>query len=143
MRASKFKLNYTLLLLVLITAFFTMQGTKTHIHLSQKHNHTGSQHQHKIETHGHQLTDQYVSDYGVDSDVSHEVSHENTVDIDHKYTLSKSEKQKYFPLAVDPPPFQLLQYSLPIRIKIPVNLNTKLSYFDRSTVSPRAPPKTS
>ena len=142
MRASKFKLNYALLL-VLITAFLTMQWTTTHIHLSLKHNHTGSQHQHKVETHGHQLTDQYVIDYGVDSDVPHEVSHANIVDIDHKYTLSKSEKQKYFHLAVNPPLFQLLQYSSPIRIQIPVNLNTKLSYFDRSTVSPRAPPKTS
>ena len=136
------KLNYALLL-VLITVFLTMQWTTTHIHLSQKHNHTGSQHQHKVETHGHQLTDQYVIDYGVDSDVSHEVSHANIVDIDHEFTLSKSEKQKFSPLAVGPPPFQLLQYSLPIRIKVPVILNTKLSFFDRSTVSPRAPPKTS
>ena len=142
MRAPVFKLNYALLF-VLITAFLTMQWTTAHIHLSQNHSHTGSQHQHKVETHGHQLTDQYVIDYDVDSDVSHEVSHANIVDIDHKYTLSKSEKQKYFPLAVAPLPFQLLQYSLPIRITIPENLNTKLSYFARSTVNPRAPPKTS
>ena len=142
MRASKFKLNYALLL-VLITAFLTMQWTTAHIHLSQKHNHTGNQHQHKVETHGHQLTDQYVIDYGVDIDDSHEVSHANVVDIDHKYTLPKSEKQKYFPLAVAPPPYLLLQSFIPISVKIPVILNTKLSYFDRSTVSPRAPPKTS
>ena len=137
-----FKLNYALLF-VLIIAFLTMQWTTAHIHLTQKHNHTGSQHQHKVATHGHQLTDQYIIDYAADSDMSHEVSHANVVDIDHKYTLPKSEKQKYFPLAIAPPPHQLLQYSLPIRIKIPVNLNIKLSYFDRSTVSPRAPPKTS
>ena len=137
-----FKLNYTLLF-VLITAFLTMQWTATHIHLSQKHNHAGSHHQHKVENHGHDLTDKYVIDYVVDIDDSHEVSHANVVDIDHKYTLSKSEKQKYFPLAVAPPPFQLLQYSLPTHVKIPVNLNIKLSYFDRSTVNPRAPPKTS
>ena len=137
-----FKLNYALLF-VLITAFLTMQWTTSHIHLTQKHNHTGSQHQHKVETHGHDLTDKYVIDYGVDIDDSHEVSHANIVDIDHEYTLSKSEKQKYFPLAVVPPPYQLLQSFIPISVKIPVNLNTKLSYFDRSTVSPRAPPKTS
>ena len=137
-----FKLNHALLF-VLITAFLTMQWTTAHIHLSQNHSHTGSQHHHKVETHGHQLTDQYVIDYDVDSDVSHEVSHANIVDIDHKCTLSKSEKQKYFALVVAPPPYQLLQSFIPISVKIPVNLNTKLSYFDHSTVSPRAPPKTS
>ena len=137
-----FKFNHALLF-VLITAFLTMQWSTAHIHLSQQHNHTGSQHQHKVETHGHQLTDQYVIDYGVDSDDSHEVSHANVVDIDHKYTLPKSEKQKYTPLAVVPPSYQLPQSFLPISVKIPANLNTKLSYFDRSTVSPRAPPITS
>ena len=95
MRVSKFKLSYALFF-VLITAFLTMQWTATHIHLPQKHNHAGSHHQHKIETHGHDLTDKYVIDYvtkyAVDIDGSHEVRHANVVDIDHKYTLSKSEK---------------------------------------------------
>lgn len=138
MRATK--LN-NVLLFVLVTAFLTMQWTATHIHLSQKHNHSGSHHQHKVENHNHDLTDKYVIDYAIDE--SHEVSHANVVNIDHKYTLSKSEKQKYTSLAVAPPSYQLPQTFLPTSVKIPVNLNTKLSYFDRSTVNPRAPPKTS
>ena len=133
-----FELNHALLF-VLITAFLTMQWTATHIHLSQKHNHSGSHHQHKVENHNHDLTNKYV----IDIDSVHEVNHANAVDIDHKYTLSKSEKQKYTPLAAAPPSYQLPQSFLPTSVKIPVNLSTKLSYFDRSTVSPRAPPKTS
>ena len=140
MRATK--LN-NVLLFVLITAFIAMQWTATHIHLSQQHNHSGSHHQHKVKNHNHDLTHKYVIDSAVNIDESHEVSHANVVDIDHKYTFSKSEKQKFTSLAVAPPSYLLQQFFLPTSVKIPVNLNTKLSYFDRSTVSPRAPPKTS
>jgi hypothetical protein len=136
------KLN-NVLLFVLITAFLAIEWTASHIHLSQKHNHSGSHHQHKVENHKHDLTHKYAIDYAVDIDGSHELSHTNIVDIDHQYTLSKSEKQKFTSLTLAPPSILLQQPFIPTSVKIPVNVNTKLSYFDRYTVNPRAPPKTS
>lgn len=136
------KLN-KVLLFVLITAFLAMQWTASHIHLSQQHKHSGSHHQHKVENHNHNLTHKYVIDSAVNSDELHEISHDNFVDIDHKYTLSKSEKKKFSSLSIIPPSYIPPQFFLPSSVKIPVHLNTKLSYFDRSKVSPRAPPKTS
>jgi len=127
------------ILLLLITAFITMPWAASHIHLSEKHHHNEFQHKHNSSPHSHSLTQQNIESF---IDFSHHISHENIITLEYEYQLSKKEKQKSPSVTL----IFLILYLLPqfflSRIKIPTVINTCLSYFERSTVKPRAPPKT-
>ena len=134
MNIKKSPSNYALLLL-LATAFLTMQWTTTHVHLSEQHSHNGSHHQLQFEAHAHSLNDQTTT-----IDFSHQSSHTIIIEFGKEYGLSKKETQKIpltFIVGAAPclsPPLLL------VSTKIPVIENTRSSYLNRSTLSPRAPP---
>lgn len=138
MKTNKSRSNYALLLL-LVAAFLTMQWSTTHIHLAEHHNHDGDHHQHQAEAHAHNIAKQHADAI----DYSHHADFSNTIEIDHEFPLSKREKQKNSSTVVITPAFLSSQSFFLTSIKIPVIVNTKLSYFSRSTVHPRAPPQTS
>ncbi|PHS71864.1 MAG: hypothetical protein COB22_06765 [Cycloclasticus sp.] len=129
--------NY-LLLLLLVTAFLTMQSATAHIHLGEQHNHDETHHQHQAEIHAHNLATQttVVAD-------SHQESHANVIVLIHECSIPKQEKQKNLSTALIAKSASLLQPFLLVNIKIPEITNAKLSYFSFSTVNPRAPPQTS
>lgn len=129
--------NYTLLLL-LITALFTMQWSTTHVHLVEQHNHGGIHHQHQAELHAHNLATSTV-----DVDYPHQTSHANILELDYECNFSKNEKTHHLSAVLVSKAFSLLQPLLLVSITIPVFTSTKLNYFDRSTVNLRAPPQTS
>ena len=65
-----------MLLLLLVTAFLSMQWTAVHIHLAEQHDHDGSHHQHQPEAHAHHLSIQSVAAI----DFSHQEHHANVLD---------------------------------------------------------------
>lgn len=137
-KATKSRSSYALFL-VLFTAFLTMQWTTAHIHLDEQHQHGGVQHQHQFEAHAHDFSKQYI----VAIDLSHQASHANVIEFDHGYNLPKRVQQKnpaiVVAAAVIHPPRPFAQAG----IKMPVLVDVSAYYFDRSVVSPRAPPQTS
>lgn len=131
----KFKLNQTLLLM-LITAFLSMQLTTAHIHLAQHHDHDNSHHQHNIEVHTHHSID-HQAEFINSSHHSHDT---NVVELDHEFNgqkVEKSEKPSASFIALTFPQSSLISN---ISAKLPDVINTKFSYLNRATVSPRAPP---
>lgn len=121
------------LLLVLVTAFLSMQWTTTHIHLAEHHDHDGVQHQHSAEAHAHQLTNHHAD--AIDSN-----HHNNLVEIDHQCTNAKGKyKGKLSALAIAAV-FQQKTLLLG-SIELPAILNTTLNHLDRSTVYLRGPPQ--
>ena len=89
MNSNKYHSNFVLVLL-LVTAFLTMQWTAVHIHLADQHIHDKSLHQHQIETHAHDLINKTVAAI----DLSHQASHSDVIDLDHDANLPKKEKQR-------------------------------------------------
>jgi len=120
---------------VLITAFLAMQWSATHIHLAEHHDHDGSQHQHSIEAHSHQPAGHHAD--SIDS--PHQSADLNIVELDHQYSSSTGKNKTPHTSAITaflwPPSF-----SQSVSIESPIILNTKLSFFDRSTINLRAPP---
>lgn len=130
-KITKFWLS-RLLLLLLVTAFITMQWTSSHVHLSEQHAHDGGHHQHQVEAHAHNL----------DSQLSAlQANHVNVVELSQECNSPNKGKQKCLStsLVLD----TLIQPYLLISIKTPATTNSNLSYFDLSTVNPRAPPQIS
>lgn len=136
MKTNRF-FSYHALLLMCITAFLAMQWTSTHIHLAEQHTHEGSYHQHQVVAHAHHLTNHHAS--VIDS--FQQTSHASVIELDDEYSLQKRNQQNDFSTVRTASFFQPPQRILPTSIKIPV-LNTKLNHLDRSTLNPRAPPKT-
>jgi hypothetical protein len=136
-KMTKFWFN-RLLSLFLVTAFLTMQWTPVHIHLSEQHDHDGVHHQHLAETHAHNLSNQTIT-----IDISHQTSHTNVIVLGQEYSLSKQDNQKNLSTALVTNTVRVLQPFLLVSIKIPFITSSKLSYFDLSTVNPRAPPQIS
>ncbi len=124
-----------MLLFVLITAFLTMQWTAAHIHLAEHHDHDGSHHQHSIEAHSHQLAGHHTDT--IDSPLQSEDL--SVVELDHEYNLASGKKKTPATAAISSV-LQQLSLFQPIDTELPVILNTKLSYLDRSTIYLRAPP---
>lgn len=128
--------TYTLLLL--ITAFLTMQWSSTHVHLPEQHNHDGSQHQHQAKLHSHNLIDE--------ADTSHspnQVSHVNVITFDSEYCFHKQQKpNKLSAILISETP-QLVGSLLLICYKAPIAINSSLNYSKYSTNNPRAPPQIS
>ncbi len=138
-KITKYHLNYALLLL-LVTAFLTMQWATVHIHLPEQHHHDNSHHQHQAEVHAHDLSNQLLNII----DVSYQESHANVIEIDSDCNSQKINKPKN-PSAViissAPNPYLLVTPFL-VSIKISVT-SSKLDYLNYSTINPRAPPLTS
>jgi hypothetical protein len=128
---TKIRLNY-IQLLFLITAFFTIQWTTTHIHFSQQHNHDGSLHQHQIQTHAHQ--------YIAIEDSSSVLSHSNIIEFENDYTFKnrKIEKPSFSDIDIE------VSNTIPTislaKKKIPIFVNIKQGYSHYSSYKPRAPP---
>lgn len=139
MRIVKFWLHNALLLM-LITAFLTMQWTTTHIHLAEHHSHEGDHHQHQIETHAHHLslTEQHTAAI----DLSHQKSHNNVIEFNHEYSLPKREKPKNPSAIIIASIFPSAQLSLPNSVTPTVIINDQLSYLAHSSLKIRAPPIT-
>lgn len=138
MIVTKLRLNHTLLF-VLITAFLTMQWSAAHIHLAEHHDHDGSHHQHSFEAHAHQLAGHHTDTI----DLSHQASNFTFVEIDYKFNTVKGSHQKKPSAAAIILDLQWLIFYQLIRIELPEILNTKLSFFYRSAVNVRAPPRLS
>lgn len=122
------------LLLVLVTAFLSMQWTTTHIHLAEHHDHDGGHHQHSTETHAHQLANQH-------SDVIDSSHHNDVVELDHQCTNAKGKYKEKPSALVIAAVFRQKTLLPPGSIELPVILNTRLNYLDRSTVYLRGPPQ--
>jgi hypothetical protein len=131
--------SQTALLLLLVTAFLSMQWTTIHIHLAEHHTHEGSHHEHQIESHSNHLTNQYAST--IDSD--YQADHENTVELDQDCCSQYNGKQTPSPIGIITSVFQSQLQSSVVSSKILVIVNTKLSYLARTTVQLRAPPRIS
>lgn len=127
-----------LLSLYLVTAFLAMQWTPAHIHLGEQHDHDGTHHQHQAETHAHNLTQQAIA-----TDFSHQASHTNIIVLALECNFPQKEKQDNHLIALVTKATTILDSSLLVNIAIPVVTNTRLSYFELSTVNPRAPPQIS
>lgn len=134
---TKFRLNHTLLFM-LIMAFLTMQWSVAHIHLAEHHNHDGGHHQHQIETHAHHSLDHHPD--SIDS--SHQNADLNVVELDHQYN-SSTGKNKTPTTAAITANFWQSSFSRSVSIELPVIINTKLGFHERSTVYLRAPPQLS
>jgi len=132
---TKFRLNHTLLF-TFIAAFLTIQWTTAHIHLAEHHDHDGSHHQHNIEVHTHHSIDQPDSA----TNLSHQPNSLDVVELDYEFSakkIEKLEKPSSFVIAFS---FPQLSFAVLDATDLPNNSGTKLSYFYRSKVKPRAPP---
>jgi len=126
-----------LLLLLLVTAFLTVQWTAMHVHLAENHDHDGNHHQHNLQAHGH-----YTASHHVDTiESSHSIKDFAVVELDNNCALpacKKSGEQStvstslthQFSLALKPTSFQL-----------PKLESNKQSYITYSTTRLRAPPQ--
>ena len=124
--------------MLLATAFLTLQWAPAHIHLSAHHDHDGSHHQHQVQVHAHHSTHQTI-----DADFPSQTSHTNIIELVHDYSFPKYEKQNHSPAALVN---TLVSPSLPfvlVSTDISGFTTSKLSYFEVTIVSPRAPPLTS
>ncbi len=123
-------------LLLLITAFLTLQWTTAHLHLGQQYNEHASHHQHSAKAHTHNLTNQSVN-------VLHQTGYTNVIVFTDECHVPKQEKQKHFSTALvaKATSLSLSQPFLLVKAKIPKN--PKSNYFDLSIVNPRAPPQIS
>ena len=139
MNSNKYHSNFVLVLL-LVTAFLTMQWTAVHIHLADQHIHDKSLHQHQIETHAHDLINKTVAAI----DLSHQASHSDVIDLDHDANLPKKEKQRTpTSAAVITPVFALPKTPVKATGQIAFIKSTKLRYLYRPSFNPRAPPLSS
>lgn len=130
-----------ILLVVLLTAFFSMQWSTAHIHLASHHEHDGSHHQHDVQAHAHQsisYDDEYVgSTQQIDE---HNV---NIVELDLDYNTPSAKKLDNQPVTTLLANIQLNIFLQEAEIK-PANLNqSKHQYLSYSTINLRAPPKSS
>ena len=132
-----FRLNKTLLLF-LVTAFLTVQWTATHIHLAENHNHDDNHHQHDLEAHAHFLTDHHAG--SIDSE--EKTDHINVIELDYKSRLPIAKKITSIIAVIASVNLKLPSFQL-VSFKLPVFVDDKSGHFDRSTVSPRAPPQAS
>ncbi len=135
---AKYRLNH-ILLFVLIAAFLSMQSVAAHIHLAEHHDHDGSHHQHHSEAHAHQSIDSHEDAI----DFSHQMDHSNIVELGHEYSTVKQNKQEKHYDSIIGLAFQQPSLFKSVSIEIPIVVNTKLSYFYRSTIYLRAPPQSS
>ena len=138
--AAKFR-NNKMLLLVLLTAFLSMQWSTAHIHLAEHHDHDGSHHQHAIEAHAHQS----ISSHDNSIDSTHQVDDHNVnlVELDHDCNRQSGEKLDNHSIALTPADFQLNIFPQKDRIEFSKFNNSKHRYFDYSTIQLRAPPQLS
>ena len=138
--AAKF-CNNKMLLLVLLTAFLSMQWSTAHIHLAEHHDHDGSHHQHAIEAHAHQS----ISSHDNSIDSTHQVDDHNVnlVELDHDCNRQSGEKLDNHSIALTPADFQLNIFPQKDRIELPEFNNSKHRYLDYSTIQLRAPPQLS
>ena len=116
-----------------------MQWTAVHVHLAEQHDHDGDHHQHQLQAHAHHFSKQDVAAI----DYSHQENHSNVLDFSYEYSIPKGEKLKIPSAVVHTLPPLPTQPFLLVSLDIPDVINTKLSYFSRSTDNPRAPPQTS
>jgi len=121
---------------MLITAFLAMQWSATHIHLAEHHDHDGTHHQHSIEAHAHQQAGHHTDTI----DLSHLSSDLSVVEIDHEYNVPGGKNKTPTTTAAITVFSQQITLFQSISTDLPVVLNTKLSYLDRSPVYLRAPP---
>lgn len=128
--------SQTALLLLLVTAFLSVQWTTAHIHLAEHHTHEGSHHEHQIESHTNHLTNQHASTI----DSNHQADHENTIELDHDCCSPNNGKQTPSLIGIIASIFHSQLPPTVVSSKIPVIVNTKLSYLARTTVQLRAPP---
>ena len=132
-----FRLNKTFLFF-LVTAFLTVQWTATHIHLAEHHNHDDNHHQHDLEAHAH-----FVTDHQTDIiDSEEKTDHFNIIELDHKSSLPIAKKITPTIAVIASVDLQFPSFQL-VSFKLPVFVDDKPGHFDRSTVSPRAPPQAS
>ena len=133
---NKYRLNHTLLY-VLIAAFLTIQSAAAHIHLAEHHDHDGSPHQHQSEAHAHLSIDSH--DDAIES--AHQMDHANVVELGHECSTSQKNKQEQFSVAIVLCVLRQPVFSIFVSTKLPLIVNTKLSYLYRSTIHLRAPPQ--
>ncbi len=139
MNSNKYHSNFVLVLL-LVTAFLSMQWTAVHIHLADQHIHDKSLHQHQIETHAHDLINKSVAAVNLPD----QASHTDVIDLDHDANLPKKEKQRTPSSAsVITPVFALPQAPVKTTGQIAFIKNTKLRSLYRPSFNPRAPPLSS
>ena len=80
----------------LITAFFLLQWSATHIHLAGEHKHDDAQHQHALTTHQHQSSNHHADVIDVANDT---LSHSDTskvVELDHFCTHAHGKLNELF-----------------------------------------------
>ena len=115
-----------------------MQWSVAHIHLAEHHNHDGDHHQHQLETHAHQSIDHHADKI----DSSHQADESQIVELDHQYNTSTGNKTPDMATASIDDVWQIA-FSRPVSIELPLVINAKIGYLDRSTVYLRAPPQLS
>ena len=133
---TKIRLNHTFIL-VLITAFLSMQWSTAHLHLAEHHDHEGSHHQHNIEIHAHHSITHNTDTF----DVSHQATDNNVVKLDIECSTSHRTKQEKPSTAVIAPTFQQASLFQALSVELRVVVKTKLSPLYYSTFNIRAPPQ--
>ena len=129
---------------VLIAAFFAMQLTTTHAHLSGHNPNESGLHQHQIEAHTHNLAVHHNETISFSHPESREHStHESVIVFDTKASLSKRKKQKnhsFFSVDIK---LQSLLPSALISTKLPFDRLVTPYRLYYSQYNPRAPPQVS
>lgn len=130
-------------ILLLITAFLSLQWSSSHIHLAAYHDHDGEHHQHNVTAHNHQLTKhQDVIDSASDVHINELVSHESHTVVEIEQ-LCISVKVKYVDQLAVLPVLLAADYRLYKNHNDLIKFVTSASYnsyLDSSTVLSRAPP---
>ena len=132
----KFRSN-KIFLLLLVTAFLTVQWSATHIHLAEHHDHDGSHHQHNIQAHAH-----YTTNHHTDSiETAHEIGEYNVVEFDNDCVLSVCKKSGNQSLVSFSTVYQFLYAPQSTSLQLPELESNKQCYIAYSTIRLRAPPQ--
>lgn len=124
-------------LVALIITFLSMQWLlPSHTHLAKNHSHDDSAHQHQPHTHAHSLT---PSVFAIND--SHQLNHAEVITFDSTCPLKKHEKSKHQLNLIDNPFWGCMASSISVHVNLADVTFTKLSDFNLSNASPRAPPK--
>ena len=75
-------------LILIVTAFLSVQWSSAHIHLATHHDHDGSHHQHASKVHLHDVGSHHADAI----DISHADNHEDIVELDRECTSPNSKK---------------------------------------------------
>lgn len=129
---NKLRLNLPILLL-LITAFLTMQTTSVHVHLTDHHDHHKSIYE--VENHTHDLTPPHFGDV----ELAHQGDSSTAIELDNSFNTSSVQK-KVSDFAVILPYFEL---ALQVETAKPYSSEPYKSLQNTSNFSPlnpRAPP---